>query len=382
MKKIIFILYCVFVVDFNAQAIQIDTTKPLIQFIYTSDVHYGITRNDFRKGINVDATIVNKAMIEQLNKLPGLALPNDKGVNAGNSVGDIDYIIETGDIANRQEAGIQNATISWQQFTADYINGITIKNSNNQKPQLLLAPGNHDVSDAIGHYKIKAPEDASSMVGIYNTMLHPAILKTNESYHYQTDKINYSKDVSGMHFMFITIWPDSSERIWMEKDLVSVKATTPVIIFTHDPPDGDYKHFTNPNGNHDINETDKFENLLDEVFKDGTEDEKPVDTIEQKGFVAFLKKHRNIKAYFHGHNNWNEYYVFKGPNKDIALNVFRVDSPMKGKLSSKDETKLSFQLISIDTGSKKMTVRECLWNTEPTNKTAPISWGETITVSL
>ena len=52
----------------------------------------------------------------------------------------------------------------------------------------------------------------------------------------------------------------------MEKDMASVRTTTPVIIFTHDPPDGDYQHFSNPNGSHDINETDKFENLLDEVF--------------------------------------------------------------------------------------------------------------------
>jgi len=116
--------------------------------------------------------------------------------------------------------------------------------------------------------------------------------------------------------------------------------------------------------------------------KENTAAAKPLDMIEQKGFVAFLKKHPNIKADFHGHNNWNEYYVYRGPDKDIALNVFRVDSPMKGSISSKDETKLSFQLISIDTGLKKMTVRECLWNSEPINKTAPIQWGESITVPL
>lgn len=367
---------------FDVYAIPIDTTKPILQFIYTSDVHYGITRSNFRKGITVDATIVNAAMVQQINKLPRLTLPNDNGIKAGKSVGDIDLIIETGDIANRQEAGIQSATISWKQFTADYVNGIMSRNKDNQKPQLLLTPGNHDVSDAIGHYKIKAPDNASSMVGIYNSMLHPAVLKTNKSYHYQTDKINYSKDFSGIHFMFITIWPDSSERIWMEKDLVSVKSTTLVIIFTHDPPDGDYKHFANPNGKQDINETDKFENLLDEVFKESTASAKPLDTIEQKGFVVFLKEHPNVKAYFHGHNNWNQFYVYQGPDRDIALPIFRVDSPMKGSISSKDETKLSFQLISIDTGLKKMTVRECLWNTEPTNKTAPIKWGESITVPL
>jgi hypothetical protein len=34
--------------------------------------------------------------------------------------------------------------------------------------------------------------------------------------------------------------------------LKSVPATTPVVIFTHDPPEADSRHFINPNGNHQI----------------------------------------------------------------------------------------------------------------------------------
>ena len=64
--------------------------------------------------------------------------------------------------------------------------------------------------------------DPTSMVQIYNLMLHPAVLKTNSTYHYTTDRINYSRNIGGFHFLFITLWPDSLERTWMEKDLTKV----------------------------------------------------------------------------------------------------------------------------------------------------------------
>jgi hypothetical protein len=55
---------------------------------------------------------------------------------------------------------------------------------------------------------------------------------------------------------------------------------------------------------------------------------------------------------------------------------------MKGKYSAKDETKLSFQLVSIDPQTQRMTVRECLWDTDPNQKNTPVKFGETKTVSL
>ena len=61
--------------------------------------------------------------------------------------------------------------------------------------------------------------------------------------------------------------------------------------------------------------------------------------------------------------------------------MFRVDSPMKGKYSAKDETRLSFHVITIDTLLRRMTVRECLWNTEPKNAAASVQWGESKTVT-
>lgn len=57
--------------------------------------------------------------------------------------------------------------------------------------------------------------------------------------------------------------------------------------------------------------------------------------------------------------------MWRGPDGDIALNVFRVDSPMKGKASGDDETKLSFHVVAIDGQAGTMTVREPFWNTSP-----------------
>jgi hypothetical protein len=97
--------------------------------------------------------------------------------------------------------------------------------------------------------------------------------------------------------------------------------------------------------------------------------------------VAWLKLHKNIVAYFHGNDNRNEFYTYTGPDNDISLNVFRVDSPMKGTISGidatdgkGDPTKLSFQVITIDSAKNSMTVREYLWNTR--------TWGVSTTVSL
>jgi hypothetical protein len=210
--------------------------------------------------------------------------------------------------------------------------------------------------------------------------------RTNVTYNYSADKINYSRDIAGVHFLFVNMWPDSVQRIWMEKDLANVVSTTPVIIFTHDQPDCEAKHFTNPNGTHDINSIDKFENVVEERFKDA-DTIKVESTIEQRNLVAFLKVHKNIKAYFHGNDCNNEFYIYKGPDNDISLNVFRVDSPVKGIISGTeaedgmgDETKLSFQTIVIDGDAKTMTVRECLWNTS--GSASPIVWGISSTISL
>ena len=359
--------------------LNVGTTKQSVQFVYTSDAHYGITRS-FRGIDSVPTQTVNASLVEKINSMPFLQFPADNGVNAGSVVGGFNYLIETGDIANRQEAGIQSASASWAQFKTDYIDGLTLTDNYGKKAGLLLTPGNHDVSNAIGYYKTMSPlKDSATMVNIYNMMMPSP--RPAGTYNYTNEKIHYSRNIGGVHFMFVNMWPDSSERVWMEKDLKTINITTPVVIFTHDQPDVESKHFTNPNGSYNINSTDKFENLLTEIFKDGNTIKAP-STIEQRGFTQFVKAHRNIVAYFHGNDNDNEYYTYRGTDSSIALNTIRIDSPMKGNISGSDETKLSFQTISIDTVTRQMTVRECLWNTVPSTPSTPVVFGASKTFNL
>ncbi len=381
MKKGIFLLLVCFcsIISFAQNQVK----NHLLQIVFTSDAHYGISRKEFRGDSNVAAYVVNHAVIEKINDLPHTFFPHDKGVDAGKPIRAIDYVIEGGDIANRMEIPDQSDAASWRQFCSDYMNGITLTNHSGKRTELLIIPGNHDITNAIGFYKQMKPKvDPTSMVAIYNLMMKPAKMLTTNNYDYSKDKINYSKNIGGIHFIFITLWPDSSERIWMEKDLKSVSAETPVILFTHDQPECEAKHFTNPDKARGINSSDRFEDLVDEVYKDGTTAVAGKTDIEQRGWVSFLKRHPNIKAYFHGNENFNEYYVYKGPDNDVALNTFRVDSPMKGDYSRADETKLSFQVITINTRTLTMTVRECLWNTDPQNPQKNIHWGATKTLRL
>jgi hypothetical protein len=357
-----------------------------IQFIFTSDAHYGITRAKFQGSTKVNSAIVNNAMIAKMNTISGITLPDDGGVNGNKLVGPIDFIVEGGDIANREEgtgaAAIQSASISWKQFQAGYIDSLNLTDRSGKKSPLFLIPGNHDVTNAIGFYKTMTPAtDTTSMVEIYNRMMNPSVPETNTSWNYAKDRVNYSRDFGGIHFIFITVWPDSENIVWMNEDLKNVSPRTPVILFSHDEPAGESKHFTNPNGKHDINSTDKFENLLSDQLADGKTVDTP-NTIEQRNFEKFLIAHPNVTAYFHGNDHLNRYYDWTGPDNGVVLRTVGVDSPMKGTVSSMNETKLSFELVSIDPASRTMSVRNCMWNVDPAKPDAPLAWGAAVFYAL
>lgn len=356
-----------------------------IQFVFTADEHYGLTRGKFGGQTNVDAQVVNQALVHKINSLSTLRLPDDHGVWSGKKVGPVDFIVIGGDVTNRMEGRSPPAAISWNQFKTDYLDGVALTDHAGKPTRFYIVPGNHDVSNAIGFYKPMHPtQDPTPLVQMYNLMVDPARPLTLQGYRYDSNKINYSTTLGGIHFQFINIWPDSSERIWMEQDLQSVPTDMPVILFAHDPPSGVPRHFTNPNPPHDINAQDQFENLLPEYYKDGPEagSQAARTTLEQLGWVQFLRRHHNIKAYFHGHTNFNEYYAYRGPSHDIYLPTFRVDSPMKGKYSTKNQKRLSFQLITIDAKAGSLTVRECLWNAEAGKPDSSIKWGRSETISL
>jgi hypothetical protein len=362
----------------------------VIQFVFTSDEHYGITRAVFRGDSNVRSAVVNAAEVRQMNTLPQLVMPADGGVHAGQRVGPIDFVVVGGDVANRAEKGVQPAAVSWEEFRHDYVQALTLRAHDGAAARLFVVPGNHDLSNALGSPTPLTPaHDATALAGMYTLMMGRAV--TAASFDPRRDVVNLSRSIGGIHFVFLSIWPDSAERVWLGRDLDTVAATTPVVMVAHDPPIGDAKHFTNPNAAHDINEEDGFENLVRETYKDASHvgraaggphvpgDPKPSTDIEQRGLAAFLKAHPNITAYFHGHSNGNEFYVWRGPDGDVALNTFRVDSPMKGLTSAIDERRLSFQLVTIDVKTMRMTVRECLWNS---SRNGPVIFGASKTVAL
>ena len=358
-----------------------------VTFVFASDVHFGLNRGSFRGEANVESRTVNAAMLAKINGLPGVAFPADGGLRAGQPVGPVDFMIITGDLTNRQQLypiHIQSAAASWAQFEACYVAGLALRDPAGRPAPLLLVPGNHDVSNALGYpAKMVPATDATALAQIYNRMLSPATPRTKDTYDPAADRIQYTRDFGGVHCVFLTIWPDTAARAWMEHDLQAVPATTPVFLFCHDPPEADARHFTNPNGDHGINAHDRFENLLADTYADGTSSDGDT-VIEQRALATFLKVHRNIVAFFHGHANWNEFYTWKGPDGDLALPVFRADSPMKGKFSGKNEAKLSFQVVTYDTATHRLTARECLWNAPggTAAAAAPVAWGESKTITL
>lgn len=340
----------------------------ILRFIYCSDVHYGLER-EFR-GREASSDEVSRAMLEAFQMLPETLLPEDGGVEAGRAFGNPDFVVCTGDIANRMEGGVQSATASWTQFCKDWDASLSVP--------LYLVPGNHDLSNAIGYPKPLSPErDAASAAGIFNRMMHPDVARTPETFRYETDKTHYALLKDSIRFVFMGMWVDEGMRRWFDSEFAA-DSITPVVIFTHDPPIADTKHFTNPNGKHTINSVDKFQNLLADTCL--TPDVKQKAVKNWAKLEKFIHDRPTIKAYFHGDKNYNEFYTWQGVDRTISLPVFRVDSPMKGEYSSVDERKLSFIVVSIDAGKRLLTARECLWNT--TAEKTSIEWGSTATISL
>jgi hypothetical protein len=372
-----------------------------VQFIILSDVHFGYIRKFPVPSASTtkDALTINQAMAASVNLVSGMSIPNDGGVGAGTTVGPIDLVAVTGDMANRDESGdgvaaesanqVQNATASWGNFNATYLTGLTLKNPANANTPFLLSPGNHDISNSIGQqFIIPANIDDDSMRQLLaiaqgtapitaGTYTQAFFQQENASGAF-VNKPNYSMDIGGIHFVSISAWPDSGSRKWIDANLAAVPLTTPVILFTHCYPDVDPKllappsttspYSTIPGAPTAIGAANDYEAVVSDVI-DSTEFATSTSTnVEQTAMANWIKSHPNIVAYFHGHTNFNEMYQFVGPNHDIKLNCFRIDSPMKGQLSagaSGKETLLSFQLATVNTTTWQMTVREIRWYPTP-----------------
>jgi hypothetical protein len=378
LKKVLLVLV-ILQVSFYSQAQQQKTFNKdsIIQFLFTSDVHFGLTKDKFQNKTKVSAFEVNNAMAYNMSHIVGNILPMDNGIGENEIIKGIDALVITGDITNRMENGVQAATQSWEEFKTVYLKNLHLKKSDQKDADLFVVPGNHDISNAIGFHRPMLPKkDPAAMIGIYNLMFPNNQINKYDSV---LSTVHYSRDIKGVHFIFLSLYPDSAERVWMEKDLAIISKNTPVLLFAHSIPEAEPRFFENPNGIHDINEEDKFENLVPERYKDDN-NVKGLTTIEQNGFTEFIKLHPNIKAYFHGHENFTQFYTYQGPKKDINLSCIRTDSPMKGRVSLKDETKLAYEIVTINTNKKALTIREVLWNTG--NDSSKIQWGSSATINL
>ena len=356
-----------------------------LQFVFTSDAHYGLTRPTFRGATGVDASVVNAALVASINALPVATFPDDEGLGAGQVVGGLDFVAQGGDVANREErrddgTSIQPASVSWRQFAQGYLEGIRTEDRAGHRTPVFVIPGNHDLSNAFGFYRpMTPPLDAGSYLAIDRLMRGP-LPAADAARQDVPERFFRSMDLGGVHLQFIHLWPDSVMRARMASDLSGVDPAVPVLVFSHDQPDVEAKHFVNPNGAHDLNPGDQFENLLSDIFVDGTSVD-AVSTQEQAQLEAFLVAHPNITAYFHGNSNWHQVYDWNGPGRQARVHVVRADSPMKGAVSAADETKLSFEVVTIDRARGLMTVRECLWNAAGRGRQA-LTWGESTTIRL
>ena len=337
----------------------------ILRFVYCSDLHYGLER-DFRGEEDVSADSVSRAMIASFGLLEKTALPLDGGVGQGQVFGEPEFIICTGDIANRMQHGVQTAAESWKQFCRDW---------EEYQDRLCLVPGNHDISNAIGYPKPMSPDkDAASAAGIYDMMMSPDTAVTADNFDYAVHKTHYTFVADSIRLVFMGMWPDSHMREWYS-GAVPPGEELPVLLFTHDPPGADAKHFTNPLSPHDINPADRFENLLSDTCAVGSIDSLPLEN--WRALERFIAGHPEIKAYFHGDCNYNEFYTWHGVDSTVSLPVIRVDSPMKGEFSAQDETLLSYIVVVLDTSTGRLTARECLWNTDGG---ASLVWGSSVTL--
>lgn len=332
-----------------------------IRFVFVSDLHYGLER-EFR-GQETSAEEVNRVMAAAVRALSGQVFPDDGALGAGERIGALDFVICGGDIANRMEKGVQTAAESWAQFARTWLaEGM---------PRMWLLPGNHDISNAIGYTRELSPaRDATCAAEIYNRTMQPREAVTATTFRYDEDRVVRVFDCAGVRFALVGIWPDSKARKGLDSLL---KGEAPCLLFTHMPPEAEAERFTNPRGRHTINRTDGFENLICDTC---SVDAAGSPRREYGRLAAFLKEHPSIRVWFHGHTNYQEYYRWTGPEGDLSLPVFRVDSPMKGEISGEEERQLSFQVVCLESESLEMSVREYRWN-DPEQR-----WGSCVQLRL
>ena len=215
---------------------------------------------------------------------------------------------------DRARAPIQSAAASWAQFQADYIDGLTATTTagtqgaalhrarattTSRTRRLLQADEAARRQDGAGR-DLQPDDDAAAAEDDGDLRLRAATACSTRT---RSAACISSSSRSGPTRSSAPGWRTTSQH---------VDRSTPVVIFTHDQPEAQAKHFTNPNGapRHQRHRPVR-EPARRPAGRRPTIDAPTV--VEQRELERFLERHRNITAYFHGNSNWNEFYDWTGP---------------------------------------------------------------------
>ena len=200
-----------------------------------------------------------------------------------------------------------------------------------------MVPGNHEASNAVGFYKpMTPPIDKTPMVEIYNRMMRPAAPKDDGDVRL-LHAIGSSSPATSAACTSCSSrsGPIRRRALWMDNDLEpSVSESTPVIIFTHDQPDVEAKHFMNPNGAHDINAARSSSRTCSPITSRTARPSTTPSLIEQAPARAFLERASEHHRVLPRQLELERVLRLERPDRTIVLHTFRVDSPMKGAVSA------------------------------------------------
>jgi cytolysin (calcineurin-like family phosphatase) len=166
---------------------------PTITFFVAGDSHFGAPGME----------ALNRAIVEQMNALPGTEYPPAIGGQVETPRG----VLFMGDMTDSSQE------TQWRQFARAY--GHTGKDGQLRFP-VYEALGNHDI---IG----------DSPVARHVKRRHGSL--------------TYSWDWSDLHLICLDTYPDARTRAWLVKDLAKVGRQRPLLIFFHYAIEGPYSDF-------------------------------------------------------------------------------------------------------------------------------------------
>jgi len=171
---------------------QAGTQRKELTFFVAGDSHFGAK----------DMEAPNRALVEQMNALPGTDYPS----SVGGQVADPRGVLFMGDMTDSSEES------EWRQFEALY--GLTGRDGLLRFP-IYEAIGNHDY--------------------IGDSPIIPLVKARHGS-------LVYSWDWDDVHFVCLDMYPDPTNLAWFAKDIARAGKKRPLVIFFHYSIEGPYSN--------------------------------------------------------------------------------------------------------------------------------------------